>query len=103
MADKSPKGLALLLMAKKHPDMKPSDEEDTAMNPANEPGGDSGDAGGNQDLTDAAHDVLVAVRSGNEEALANALEDFVSLCDKSEAPAETAPSEPEGPPEVEGG
>jgi hypothetical protein len=104
MPDKSPKGLALLLLAKKHPDMKPS--EDTAMNPANEEDNmDEGADAPDQDLVDGAHDVLMAIAMKNEEQLASALKDFVDMCGDasgSEAP-ESPESDEEMPNEVEGG
>lgn len=95
----TPKALALLLMAKKHPDMKSTE----TMPEDNMPEDMPNEGTANPDLVDAAHDIIVALDTKNEEGLASALEDFVSLCEKNGPAVESAPSEPEGPPEVEGG
>lgn len=90
MADmKSPKGMALLLLAKKHPDMK-SSEEDA---PPADDGADAGAA--DSSSTDAASDILDAIKSGDAASLAAALKDFMTLADTEEEPAANEPAEDE--------
>ena len=97
MAEKSPHSMAMLLLAKKHPEM--SSHEDPGDGPADGPEGGPED-GEDSGLVAAAHDVLSAIEGKDANALAESLEDFFSLCEKepheegphtSEEPAEEAP------------
>jgi hypothetical protein len=101
MADKSPKGLALLLMAKKHPEM-----DQPSAGPDDMPVSDADSAPPvDENLIDCSHDVLVAIEQKNEEQLAAALKDFVDMCSSAPAEAPETPEASEGEenPEVEGG
>jgi len=104
MAEKTPKALAMLLMAKNHPDMTPSPDEADDSDPSMS--GEGPEAPVDQNLADAAHDIITAIKMDNENSLASALQDFVDMCGTggaSGAAESTAADESPAEGEVEGG